>query len=241
MKKLSLIAAIVTSTFLQACAMTQLQPEPELDTLNKKVSYIMGMHTARLWERRALEIDREIFDIAITDVISGAELRMTNEEVAEAFAEVRRVKARVQQIEKMNPSGESAKPAPADLENSRKFHAENGLKEGVITTASGLQYKVLVEGAGAKPTLTDTVTVHYRGNLIDGTIFDDSFKRGKPATFPVKEVIQGWSEALPLMAVGSRWKLYVPPKLAYGRDGAPGVLGPNETLIFEVELLSIDG
>jgi len=119
------------------------------------------------------------------------------------------------------------------------FLAENKKKEGVKTLPSGLQYKVVKAGSGKKPKLDDTVTVQYRGTLIDGTEFDSSFRRGQPATFPVSGVIPGWTEALPLMEEGAKWQLFIPPKLAYGERGAGGLIGPNATLIFEVELISI--
>ncbi len=123
------------------------------------------------------------------------------------------------------------------LSKGEQFLAENKTKPGVVTLPDGLQYKILTEGKGAKPGPTDRVTVHYTGKLIDGTVFDSSIKRGQPATFPVNGVIAGWTEALQLMPVGSTWELYIPAGLAYGSMGAPPVIGPNETLIFEVQLL----
>ncbi len=119
------------------------------------------------------------------------------------------------------------------------FLEENKKKPGVITLPDGLQYKILVEGKGAKPTTNDVVTVNYAGKLTDGTEFDSSYNRGEPATFPVSGVIKGWTEALQLMSVGSTWELYIPPQLAYGEEGAPPAIGPNQTLIFKVELLGI--
>src|SRR6202041_2945672 len=127
--------------------------------------------------------------------------------------------------------------AESPLEKGEKFLAENKTKEGVKTTDSGLQYKVLTEGSGKSPTASDTVVCHYRGTLLDGTEFDSSYKRGQPATFPVSGVIKGWTEAVQLMPVGSKWQLFIPPDLAYG-DRGQGPIGPNSTLIFEVELLS---
>jgi FKBP-type peptidyl-prolyl cis-trans isomerase FklB len=121
-----------------------------------------------------------------------------------------------------------------------EFLAANKLKPGVVTLPDGLQYKVIKEGTGPKPTGSDTVKVHYAGTLIDGTEFDSSYKRGQPATFPVNGVIPGWTEALKLMKVGSTWELYIPSSLAYGANGAPPIIGPNQTLIFKVELLDIN-
>jgi len=119
------------------------------------------------------------------------------------------------------------------------FLAENAKKPDVVTTASGLQYKVMKEGDGAQPKAADKVIVHYAGTLLDGTLFDSSYKRGKPATFPLNQVIRGWTEAVQLMKVGSKWQLFLPPHLAYGSQGAGGTIGPDATLIFEVELLGI--
>ena len=128
---------------------------------------------------------------------------------------------------------------PATNANAEKFIMENKNKEGVVTLPSGLQYKVLQEGTGRTPTATDTVSTHYRGTLLDGREFDSSYKRNEPTEFPVNRVIKGWTEALQLMKEGSKWMLYIPPHLAYGERGAGGLIGPNETLIFEIELLKV--
>lgn len=127
----------------------------------------------------------------------------------------------------------------ADMNSSQKFLETNKTKKGVVTLPSGLQYEVLVEGKGKKPSPTDMVTVDYEGTLVDGQVFDSSFKRGEPATFPVNGVIQGWQEALPLMPEGSTWMLYIPSDLAYGEHGAGGAIGPNEALIFKVHLIKV--
>lgn len=132
-------------------------------------------------------------------------------------------------------------PAEANLKAGEEFLAENGKRPEVVTTESGLQYEVLTEGNGIKPTVDDAVTVHYTGKLIDGTVFDSSIERGEPITFGVTQVIPGWVEALQLMSVGSKWRLYIPSDLAYGSRGAGGVIGPNSTLIFDVELLEVPG
>lgn len=128
----------------------------------------------------------------------------------------------------------------ANLEAGRKFLAENGQRSGVVTLPSGLQYEVLKAGTGATPKATDKVTVHYHGTLLDGTVFDSSVQRNKPATFPVNGVIKGWTEALQLMKVGDKWKLFIPTELAYGSRGAGGDIGPNAALIFEVELIGVN-
>ena len=133
------------------------------------------------------------------------------------------------------------KAQSANVEAGQKFLAENGKRDGVVTTATGLQYEVLAEGSGDSPKETEQVTVHYHGTLIDGTVFDSSVERGQPATFPVNGVIPGWVEALQLMKPGAKYKLFIPSNLAYGERGAGGSIGPNATLIFEVELISIGG
>ena len=137
------------------------------------------------------------------------------------------------------PDAPPAAAAPTPLEAGQAFLAENEVRASVTTTASGLQYEVLTAGAGTTPGPRDMVTTHYHGTLIDGTVFDSSVRRGQPIAFPVDGVIKGWTEALQLMQVGAKWKLYIPPELAYGVRGSPPAIGPNETLIFEVELLDV--
>lgn len=132
------------------------------------------------------------------------------------------------------------KKGTANLEKGKKFMEDNGKKEGVVTLPSGLQYQIIKAGTGSKPSAADKVTVHYHGTLIDGKVFDSSVQRGQPAQFPVNQVIPGWTEALQLMPVGSKWKLWIPANLAYGERSPGGVIGPNETLVFDVELISID-
>jgi FKBP-type peptidyl-prolyl cis-trans isomerase FklB len=136
-------------------------------------------------------------------------------------------------------SNEPAASSSKNTDAGAAFLAANAKKPGVKTLPDGLQYKVITEGKGEKPTLNDVVTVHYMGTLVDGKEFDSSYKRGEPATFPVAGVIAGWTEALQLMPAGSTWELYIPANLAYGEQGAPPVIGPNETLIFKVQLLSV--
>lgn len=136
-------------------------------------------------------------------------------------------------------TNESTATSAKSTNAGEAFLEANKKKEGVVTLPDGLQYKVITEGKGAKPTLNDVVTVHYAGTLVDGKEFDSSYKRGEPATFPVSGVIAGWTEALQLMPAGSTWELYIPANLAYGDQGAPPVIGPNETLIFKVQLISV--
>lgn len=137
------------------------------------------------------------------------------------------------------PGAQMQNEAQKNLQAGDAFLTANKTKPGVVTLTDGLQYKIITEGKGAKPGLMDTVTVHYAGTLIDGTEFDSSYKRNQPATFPVAGVIPGWTEALQLMPVGSTWELYIPAKLAYGEQGAPPVIGPNQVLVFKVQLLDV--
>lgn len=204
----------------------------DLATTKDKISYGIGMSLGRDFTAGELDIDVDVLAQGIKDVLAGVKTLITEEEARTtlmAFQQEMQAKqeAKVKELAATNKTAGEA------------FLAENGKKEGVVTLPSGLQYKVLVEGAGKKPSSADTVSVNYRGTLIDGKEFDSSIKRGEPATFPVGGVIPGWTEALQLMPEGSKWELYIPAALAYGERGAGPVISPNSTLIFEVELLSI--
>lgn len=199
----------------------------ELTTQIDSVSYSLGISVANNLKNSGFEsIETDAMSSAFNDVFSGKEERITEEDANLLIQEYFLVLS-------------EKKSQEASAEGS-SFLVENAKKEGVITTSSGLQYEIITNGTGATPTETDKVTVHYHGTLIDGTVFDSSVDRGQPATFPVNGVIPGWVEALQLMNVGSKYKLYIPSDLAYGEGGAGGSIGPNATLIFEVELLSIN-
>jgi FKBP-type peptidyl-prolyl cis-trans isomerase FklB len=203
-----------------------------------KVSYALGMNIASSLganlKRQNVEINTDILVQAIKDGLSGGKTLMTEEE---AQSTLRQFMTELQQKQE----AKMKEAADANKKEGDAFLAANKTKPGVVTLPSGLQYKIVKEGTGAKPAATDTVTVNYRGTLINGKEFDSSYKRGEPATFPVSGVIKGWTEALQLMPVGSKWELYIPPDLAYGARGAGADIGPNATLLFEVELLSIQG
>jgi FKBP-type peptidyl-prolyl cis-trans isomerase FklB len=201
-----------------------------LKSQKEKVSYIIGMEIGSNLKKQTIDIDSTILARGVKDILSGAKPLLTDQEIQETMVGF--------QKEMMAKQSEVAKKNRAEGE---AFLAENKKKEGVKTLPSGLQYKVIKVGTGKKPKSTDTVTVHYRGTLINGTEFDSSFKRGQPATFLVSKVIPGWTEALQLMEVGATWQLFIPSSLAYGEQGAGGDIGPNATLIFEVELVSIQG
>ena len=204
-----------------------------LKTDKEKLSYAIGMNIGQSMKKDSLDIDPAILSRAIKDAVTGSKPAMTEEEARTIVTAFRTEMVKKQQAEAQK-AGEVNKQA------GDKFLAENKTKDGVVTLPSGLQYKVIKQGDGPKPTASDTVVTNYRGTLIDGKEFDSSYKRGQPATFPVGQVIKGWTEALQLMPVGSKWQLYIPSSLAYGDRGAGGDIGPNSTLVFDIELLSIE-
>ena len=209
-------------------------PESTLKTNKEKASYALGMQIGSSLRRQDVDIDPAIFEQGMKDAMSGSKPLLSPQEAQAALV----------QLQKDVQTGKEA-AAKAVSESNKKqgeaFLAANKTKPGVVTLPSGLQYKILKEGTGPKPTTSDTVKCNYVGTMVDGTEFDSSAKHGGPATFPVTQVIKGWTEALQLMPVGSKWQLFIPPDLAYGDRGAPGgQIGPNATLIFEVELLSIE-
>ena len=198
-----------------------------LKTEMEKVSYSLGISVANSVKAQGLEsVDPQAIGQAFSDVFEGNELAISEEEANVILQEYFQNLAN--------------KALEANSEAGKAFLAENAKREEVTTTVSGLQYEVLLEGEGDSPKATDEVTVHYHGTLIDGSVFDSSVERGQPATFPVNGVIPGWIEALQLMKPGAKYKLFIPSDLAYGERGAGQMIGPNSTLIFEVQLLSID-
>ena len=203
-----------------------------LDTQEKKVSYAMGLSLGDRFRTDAIKLDIDTFTQGLTAGSNDSERLMTAEEIAETMQAFQQ-----QQMAKMQE--EQAAAGAENATAGEAFLAENGKKEGVVTTDSGLQYKVVTKGDGAMPKADDLVSVHYKGTLLDGKEFDSSYQRGQPAEFGVNQVIPGWTEALQLMPVGSKWELAIPADLAYGPGGAGGDIGPNSTLQFEVELLEI--
>lgn len=209
------------------------KPAPiKLETEAQKVSYVIGSQIGTSIKSDGIEIDLDAFVRGLTDARAGRELAMTQEEMQQAMQGFRE-----QMMAKMEAERAEA-GAKAGAEGA-KFLAENAEKPGVKTTESGLQYVVVEEGDGATPEASDVVRTHYRGTLIDGTEFDSSYARGEPAEFPVNGVIAGWTEALQLMQVGDKWKLFIPSDLAYGERGAGQDIPPNATLIFDIELLEV--
>jgi FKBP-type peptidyl-prolyl cis-trans isomerase FklB len=213
-------------------ALTSAQEPPELKNEKEKLSYALGMDLGNQLRKMAVDIDPALFSKGLGDALSGGKTLLTEEDVRAAVAAFQ-AEMRQKQSEAMRVAAENNKKA------GDAFLAENKTKKGVITLPSGLQYKVLKAGEGQTPTDADTVECHYRGALIDGTEFDSSYTRGQPTTFKLSGVIPGWREALKLMPVGAKWQLFIPPQLAYGERGAGRDIGPNATLIFDVELLAI--
>ncbi|OGQ48498.1 MAG: hypothetical protein A2W63_03380 [Deltaproteobacteria bacterium RIFCSPLOWO2_02_44_9] len=198
-----------------------------------KVSYSIGTQIGNNFKNQSMDVDVDLIAKGIKDALSGGKLLMTEKEIKETITALQK-DMMAKQAERMKVVAEK------NRKEGEAFLADNKKKEGVKTTPSGLQYKVIKDGNGPTPKMADTVTVNYRGTLINGTEFDSSYKREEPATFPVNSVIPGWTEAMQMMKVGAKWHLFVPANLAYGEQGAGPQIGPNSTLIFEVELTAIN-
>jgi FKBP-type peptidyl-prolyl cis-trans isomerase FklB len=221
--------------FVVGCAAeeTNATQEVKLDTPKSRISYTIGVNVGQDFKAQQMDIDADVLLLGLKDSLAGKELRLTDEEM------VGEIQAFQQQMQ-AKMEAEMAKVVAKNQEEGAAFLAENAKKEGVVVTESGLQYKVLEPGDGDSPGAADVATVHYRGTLIDGTQFDSSYDRGQPATFPVGGVIAGWTEALQLMKPGAKWQLAIPSELAYGERGAGQDIGPNATLLFDVELISVE-
>lgn len=224
MKKYLAMASVVSFTSLWAVQVLAL----DLDTDRKRFSYIVGMQVGQQIKGDNIDLDEAAFMAAIKDTVAGAKLQINPADIQATLTRIQ--KQREIEIAKLAESNQTA---------GQKFLAANKGKTGVKTLPSGVQYKVIKPGTGPSPKASNTVEVHYRGTLIDGTEFDSSYSRGQPASFPVNGVIKGWQEALQVMKEGAHWQIVVPPELAYGESGAGGAIGPNATLIFEVELLKV--
>ena len=226
-KKLLLCLGLIA--VLTSCDLFKKQLSSEVPIKNNvdKFSYAVGQQIAKNIKSQGVEINPDVFAMSLKDVINNKPSKLSDTEMQQVFQEIQQ-----EMIAKQ------AQEAEKNKQQEQKFLEENKKRPEVKVTQSGLQYEVITQGNGAKPKDQDTVKVHYAGKLLDGTEFDSSYKRNEPAEFPVNAVIPGWTEALKMMPVGSKWKLYIPANLAYGERGRPNI-PPNSTLIFDVELLDI--
>ena len=221
----SIIASIVVLSFV--FTVSGEDKPASLKDQKDKFSYAVGLNIGMNFKRQNIDVNTDNVIAGLKDGMAGKP-QMTTDQIRETMMAFEK--------DMQQKQAEAGKKNEAD---SEKFLADNKKKDGVKTTASGLQYKVIKEGSGAQPKSTDTVTVNYRGTLVDGTEFDSSYKRGQPATFPVGGVIKGWTEALQLMKAGSKYQLFIPPNLAYGEHSPTPQIPPNAALIFEVELMNV--
>jgi len=237
MKMKTLATLVALAVLVAGCdkapdeAKTDVEDIVALETQEQKLSYIFGQNIGSQFKTEAMDIDISVFSQGVKDALDEAEPKLAEDEVMTVLQKFQEEK--MAEHQKMFDEQTTKNKAEGDA-----FLQENAAKEDVVTLESGLQYKVISEGEGEAPSADSVVEVHYKGTLIDGTEFDSSFKRGVPATFGVNQVIPGWTEALMLMKEGAKWELYIPPSLAYGPGGAGGMIGPEQTLIFEVELLN---
>lgn len=213
---------ILTGALVCASAYAQVQPKSE----KEKLSYAVGVMFARQIGIES-ELDKEAFIQGVRDVLDDAKYKVSVDEMQQVMERYR--------DQKMKEQKQQADKNAAD---GKKFLAENAKKKDVVTLPSGVEYKILKQGSGPKPTLDDTVVANYKGTLLNGKVFDSSYDRGEPATIPLGRVIKGWQQVVPLMPVGSKWAVYIPSDLGYGESGRSGI-EPNSTLVFEIELLSI--
>jgi FKBP-type peptidyl-prolyl cis-trans isomerase FklB len=228
MKRALVVVLITLALATQVLA----QGDPALKDEKDKISYSVGVEIGTTLKKQGIDVTPDLLTRGIRDALTGAKTLLTEEEIVQTLTNFRKeFIAKKQELNKQL--------AEKNKKDEEAFLAENQKKEGVKTLPSGLQYKVIKPGSGRKPKAEDMVTVHYRGTLIGGTEFDSSYSRGKPATFLVNRVIPGWTEVLQLMEEGAKWEVVIPSKLAYGEQGAGNEIGPNATLIFEIELVSV--
>jgi len=232
---LRLFAVMIMLTYLAGCTPEEASSASELklDTSKNRISYTIGVNIGQDFKSQNMDVDPDLLLMGLKDTLSGKELQLTEEEMVQEIQNF-------QQEMQVKMAAEMEAKAAENKAAGEAFLAENAKQEGVVVTESGLQYKIIEPGQGDSPGPADVATVHYRGTLIDGTQFDSSYDRGQPASFPVGGVIPGWSEALQLMKPGAKWQLSIPAELAYGERGAGQDIGPNSTLLFDVELISVE-
>ena len=229
---LALISMLSTQALAQDDAKSEDKKPDETESIKTDASYVIGRNIGESIVGQNLDVDVDILVSALKEALAGKESRLSEDEMIA-------VMQKLQQQMAAKAAEEAKAAAAANLKKGEAFLLANGKKEGVMTTKSGLQYRVVKKGDGASPLASDEVTVHYEGRLINNKVFDSSIKRGQPATFPVNGVIKGWTEALQLMKEGAEYELYIPAELAYGTRGAGQDLGPNEVLIFKVSLIKV--
>ena len=226
------VTMLVATATLSSSAFAAGKKAPDLKTEKDKVSYILGHQVGSNFKRNSLELNVDNFIAGLEEAIAGKKSSLSPEES-------QKIMTAFQTAMQSKTEAKNKEQGEKNSKEGKAFLAENGKKPGIVTLPSGLQYKVITEGKGESPKATDTVKTHYKGTLLSGTEFDSSYKRNEPAEFPVGGVIKGWTEALQLMKPGAKWQLFVPSELAYGANGAGPDIGPNSTLIFEVELISL--
>jgi len=234
-KKMLVLALVAATSFIGACGKKEdaaAAPAGELTTDAQKFGYSIGVDLGKSLQPVKADVDIASLKAGLDDAVNGVTPKLDDKQREEVKMTVAKQLQEKQVAEREAQAGKSK-------EAGEKFLAENGKKDGVKTTASGLQYEVITEGKGAHPKASDTVTVHYKGTLLNGEEFDSSYSRNQPVTFPLGNVIPGWTEGVQLMTPGSKYKFYIPSALGYGERGAGVKIGPNETLVFEVELLSV--
>jgi len=238
-----IILSIVLSAFLligQALAEEQKETKKEAMSQKDKVSYSLGYSTGSRMKKESMEVDPDTFTKAFKEGYAGNKASMTDQEMRETLTALQKELRAKQAGKKQEMTEKENQLAEKNKKEGEAFLAENAIKEGVVSLPGGLQYKVIKEGTGKSPAKTDTVKVHYRGTFISGTEFQNTYKSKKPVINNVSKFIKGMSEGLQLMKEGSKWMLYIPSNLAYGKRGLKRMIGPNQTLIFEVELISVE-
>jgi len=223
-------ATVLLVAIAAGCTATE-EAAVKLDDAKQRISYTIGLNIGRDFSAQEIDVDTTALLAGIRDGLGGEKQRLTDEEMLSEIKSFREAMVAKQEARQLELAAKNRSEGEA-------FLAANAKEAGVVVRDSGLQYKILKEGAGPMPQADSVVSVHYRGTLIDGTEFDSSYERGEPLLLPVGGVIPGWTEALSLMKEGSKWQLFIPAELAYGEEGAPPVIGPNATLLFEIELLS---
>jgi len=223
---------ILGAALLLAACHGNTQQRTELKSQKDSISYMIGMDIGKNLKAQSIDVNSDALAQGMKAMLDSSDIMLTDEQCQQMAQELQHLMM-AKQEEKMKVSSDKNK------KEGETFLTENKKKEGVVVLPDGLQYKIIKKGTGKIPKVNETVTVHYRGTLIDGTEFDSSYKRGQPATFQVDGVMKGWVEALQLMPVGSKWELYIPPELGYGERGMGQTIGPNATLIFEVELIAV--